>query len=132
MANEDTVTKTAADEAAAEYTRSGRHYRPNVDIVEHADELVVLADLPGARAEAIEVKFEDGALSLHAAVEPRGDDERGYLLQEYGVGDFFRTFQVSETIDAAKITADYADGVLTLRLPKTEATRPRKIGVKAE
>ena len=131
MANENKTTKTAAQEApAAEHTRSGRFYRPNCDILEHGDELLVVADVPGAKGDRIEVKFEDGALTIHAEVEPRQEEDNQYLLREYGVGDYYRTFRVSEAIDASRITADYADGVLTLHLPKTEAIKPRKISVK--
>ena len=50
---------------------------------------------------------------------------------EFGVGDFFRTFRVSEQVDATQITADYRDGVLTLHLPKAAAAKPRKIAVQA-
>lgn len=133
MANENTIKKTAADEATgAEHTRSGRCYRPHVDILEQADELLVLADVPGAKGDKIDVNFEDGNLTIHAGVEPREDEGREFLLQEYGVGDYCRTFRVSEAIDAGKIRASYADGVLTLHLPKAEATKPRKISVDAK
>ena len=131
MNNENPTTKTTA-ESAAERTRSGCCYRPNVDIIEQQDELLVLADVPGAGSESIDVKFEDGTLEIYAAVAPRQDETQSYLLREYGLGDYYRTFQVSESIDAAKISAHYADGVLTLRLPKAEALKPRKIAVSGE
>ena len=131
MANENTTAKAEVHEAtAAELTRNGRCYRPNVDILERAEELVVLADIPGATGENIGVDFEDGTLTIHARVGPRQDENTRYLIREYGVGDYYRTFRVSEAIDVAKIAAEYADGVLTLHLPKAESTKPRKIDVK--
>ncbi len=130
MAHSAEITKKAAEQPeAAERTRSGQFFRPNCDIVEREDELLVLADVPGARGDQIDVKFEDGTLSIHAPVDPRQPLETEYLLREYGVGDYWRTFQVSEAVDAAKISAEYADGVLTLHLPKAEALKPRKIAV---
>ena len=70
MDNENTVAKTTAEQPAmAERTRSGCCYRPNVDILEHGDELLVLADVPGARSDTIDVKFEDGKLEIQAAIE---------------------------------------------------------------
>jgi HSP20 family protein len=132
MSNESTLNKPTAEQAAtAERTRNGCCYRPNVDILEQPDELLVLADVPGAKSDAIDVKFEDGMLEIHAAVTPRHGDDDEHLLREYGVGDYYRSFQVSEDIDSGKIAAEYADGVLTLHLPKAEAAKPRKIAVKA-
>ncbi len=130
MANQSEISKKAADHPeGAELTRSGQFFRPNCDIVEREDELLVLADVPGARGEQIDVKFEDGTLTIHAPVKPRQAQETEYVLHEYGVGDYWRTFQVSEAVDASKISAEYADGVLTLHLPKAEAAKPRKIAV---
>jgi HSP20 family protein len=133
MDHETTLTKTAAEQSnSAEQTRSGRCYRPNVDILEQADELLVLADVPGAKRDTIDVKFEDGTLEIRAEVALRQGEEQGYFLREYGVGDYYRSFRISETIDAGKISAEYADGVLMLHLPKTEAAKPRKIAVSAK
>jgi HSP20 family protein len=114
-----------------ERMRSTRAFRPNVDILERPDELVVLADMPGVSAENIDIHFEDRQLTISGRARPRGPENGRYLLRQYGVGDFYRTFQVSDEIDAAKITAQYRDGVLQLRLPKAEAARPRKIAVQA-
>ena len=133
MAEESTLTKPAAGETAtAERTHSGQFYRPNVDILERADELLVVADIPGAKPDDIDVQFEDGTLTIHARVEPRQEADMRYLVREYGVGDYYRTFQVSEAVDAGKISAECANGVLTLHLPKAESIKPRKISVKSQ
>ncbi len=111
-----------------EQTRSGAFFRPNVDIAERQDELVLRADMAGATGDSIDIQFEDGTLTIHARV-PERTYGRSLLRQEYGVGDFYRTFRVSEQIDPGRIAAEYREGVLTLRLPKSEAAKPRKIQV---
>jgi HSP20 family protein len=128
MANESTtLEKQEAEQVVPERTRSGQFYLPNVDILETQDELTVLADMPGVKADEIDVRLENGELSIYGPVPPRYDDRAVMLLHEYGIGDFYRTFRISEKIDAAKISAEYRQGVLTLHLPKFEAAKPRKI-----
>ena len=65
------ISSTVEQPNEAEGTRAGEFYRPPVDILEHADELVVQADIPGAKSEDIDVNFEDGALTIHAKVKER-------------------------------------------------------------
>jgi HSP20 family protein len=115
--------------ASPELTRRGPYFRPNVDIYELADKLVVKADMPGATSDSIDIQFEDGALTIHARVPERQADDHEFVAREYRVGDFYRTFLISEDIDVAGITADYSAGVLTLHLPKVEQVKPRKIKV---
>jgi len=124
-----TETKLPTEEQTAERTRAGRVYRPNVDILETTDELTLIADVPGATGDAIDIDFDEGILTVQARVNPRGED-RNDLLREYGVGDFYRTFRLSERINAAGIHAECSGGVLTVHLPKVEAAKPRKIEVK--
>jgi len=131
MSVEATVTQNGADTAAEELTRGGPFYRPNVDIYELPEELVVLADVPGTSNDQIDINFEDGILTIHAKVTQRQSAQGAYNRREYGVGDFYRTFKVSEQIDASRIGAEYFAGVLTLHLPKIEAAKPRKIKVNA-
>ncbi len=131
MSTENT-TKNPTETPAIEHTRNGLCFRPNVDIRERDEELLVLADVPGAASDSIDVNFEDGMLTIHAKVAPRQEHDHRYLVREYGVGDFYRTFRVSEAVDAGKISAEYADGVLMLHLPKAEAVKPRKIEVSAK
>ncbi len=106
-----------------------RHYRPNVDIFDRADEIVILADLPGASQETIQVDYEEGELSIEARVEPRQDTEARFLVREYGTGDFRRTFRVSEVVDAEQISASYSEGVLTVHLPKVQAAKPHRVAI---
>src|SRR5262245_58877688 len=103
MATEMTLEKTNTQPRATEHTRGGRHYVPNVDIFETPEELIVLADFPGASGQDIDIDFENGELSIHGKVKERQPEGTTYLLREYGIGDFHRTFQISERIDTARI-----------------------------
>ncbi len=112
-------------------TRDNVCYRPHVDILEDAQQLTVLADLPGVKAEDIDIRCEQGELTIRGRVTGRVPGKVRFLRREYGVGDFERSFRLSDVIDTSKIAAECHDGVLTLVLPKVEAARPRKIEVKA-
>lgn len=125
------IEKREAETTPVERTHGGRTYVPNVDILEAKTELLLLADVPGAKPEDIDIDYERGRLTIHAHLQPRQPEERTqYLLHEYGVGDFCRSFDVGEGIDAHKIHAEIAQGVLTLHLPKAAALQPRRITVK--
>lgn len=118
------------DVATVERTRGGVTYTPRIDICESDDELVLYADLPGVAPEDLDIRFENKELTIHAKVSPRHSDIQ-FLYGEYGIGDFFRTFAIGETIDSEKISAEMKNGVLILHLPKTEQVKPRRIEVKS-
>jgi HSP20 family protein len=105
-------------------------YQPHVDICDRGGEVVLVADMPGARADGIDVSFDGGVLTVHAAVAPRPLPGR-QLRQEYGVGDYRRSFRLGEGFDASQISAEYRLGVLTIRVPRLAAVRPRKVPVSA-
>ena len=131
MNTETTVTKDVEQHGdGAERTR-GYYFRPLVDIVEKADELLLMAEMPGVKSDEIDINFEDGELRVYGPVKPRQTEVNRWLLREYGVGDFFRTFRVSEQVDPTRVSAEYRNGLLTVHLPKVEAARPRKIAVSA-
>lgn len=121
----DTATVTRA-----ERTHEGRTYLPYCDILERENELLIHADMPGVRTEDIDINYERGLLTLQGRVDPRREDRR-FLMREYGVGDYHRSFEVGEGIDDSRIEAEVKDGVLTLHLPKAESIRPRKIAVRS-
>ena len=105
-------------------------YQPHVDVCDHGGEVVLVADMPGAAAHAIDVSFEEGVLSVHATVPARQLPGR-QLRQEYGVGDYRRSFRLGDGFDASQISAEYRRGVLTIRVPRLAAVRPRKVPVSA-
>jgi len=104
-------------------------YQPNVDIRDTGGAVVLDADIPGARADAIDVTFEDGVLAVHAAVAPREMPGRT-VRQEYGIGNYRRSFRLGEGFDASQITAEYRRGVLSVSVPRLAAVRPRKVEVR--
>lgn len=106
------------------------YFRPLVDVIEEPAEFRIIADLPGVSPENIEIEFEKGALILTARIVPRKVEKYAPIVEEYGVGDFRRVFKLSEAIDPEKVVAEYTEGVLSIRLPKTETARRRKIDVK--
>jgi HSP20 family protein len=118
--------------AQAERLEEAPRFVPDVDIAEDEEKFTVWADMPGIDSSTLDVRFEQGALSIYAKAAPRQPGGTRYLACEYGVGDYFRSFNVTETIDVSGISAEYADGVLTLTLPKVESAKPRKIQVRTK
>lgn len=111
------------------------NHRPSVappcDIYENADEIIVVVDVPGTTKEALNVHLDKGVLTLEArrdvALKP------GTALGvEFRDCDFRRQFAIPGGIDPTKISAELKHGVLNLRLPKSEALKPRQIAVQAE
>jgi HSP20 family protein len=129
--NQATVAKNRHDHFNAEATRNGNYYTPRVDIVETETELLVFADMPGVRPENVDLRYENGELILRGKVQR--DPVKGNLVfGEYDVGDFYRVFQVHETIDASKIDAEIKNGVLTVHLPKQEAAKPKHVSIRVQ
>lgn len=114
---------------ATESTRGRPVVAPAVDIYENAEEYLVLADLPGSGTDDVQIRFEDGELTIRAARTEFGSGE--VLGNEMLAADFFRRFQIPETVDASKIDAKLQAGVLHLTLPKASRVRPRQITVKS-
>jgi HSP20 family protein len=84
----------------------------------------------GRQAAGRRRALREGELSLYGKVQPRQAPAE-YLDEEYGVGDFYRSFAIAPEIDADEIAAEYRDGVLTIHLPKQERVKPKRIAVQA-
>jgi HSP20 family protein len=116
---------------SVENTRPGRQFAPRVDIFENDDHLVLYADLPGVRPDGVDLRYERGELTLQGKVAEFKHAGQP-VLREYDFGDYYRVFQIHESIDASKIEAEFKNGVLTVRLPKQEAVKPKLVSIRSE
>jgi HSP20 family protein len=117
-------------QTGAENTRNAPVFIPPVDIFESEHQLTLLADMPGVGMDKVEIDLNNDQLTIKGSVHVE-DGNGTVLLREYGVGDYYRQFTLSNTIDRARIEATIKDGVLKVVLPKVEPAKPRRIEVKS-
>jgi len=115
----------------AEQTRPGVYFTPSVDIFETDNDITLLADMPGVKAEDLVIDLRDNTLTLEGNIVPVNSSNEESVYEEYSMGRFYRQFSLSEVIDQSKIDAQLTDGVLRLLLPKVAKATPRKITVRA-
>ena len=112
---------------------SGSWSRPTampMDAYRHGDTYVVVFDLPGVSAEAIELDVERNMLTVRAERRPQSRDEQVEMqVSERPLGVFSRQLVLGDTLDTDHIDARYEAGVLTLRIPIAEAAKPRRIAI---
>ncbi|MBN1637103.1 MAG: Hsp20/alpha crystallin family protein [Deltaproteobacteria bacterium] len=120
------------DAAATERTKDRRTYIPRVDIYEDdQNNLRILADMPGANEKSVSITLEQDVLTIEASVDNVEFSGHTLSYAEYGVGDYYRAFTLSEKIDREKIEARMKNGVLSILLPKAEPHKTRKIKIQA-
>ena len=112
-----------------ERVRANKVYLPPTDIIETESDIQMVADIPGADQETIDVMIENDLLTIQASLTPQIPEDMSPLYREYSDGDYHRTFTLNQSIEKEKIEAKYKNGVLFLRLPKTEPAKPKQIKV---
>ncbi|MCP3015609.1 Hsp20/alpha crystallin family protein [Nocardiopsis dassonvillei] len=100
-----------------------------IDAYRDGDVFVVCFDLPGVRADSIDLEVERNVLTVTAERPDTVRDRESVVVAERPTGTFSRQLFLGETLETDAIQADYADGVLTLRIPVAEQAKPRKISV---
>lgn len=116
----------------SERTRECPCFSPRADIVETEDAYWIKLDMPGVDENRIDITLEKNTLTINGYTTM--EDPEGYSLAfaEYRVGDYERSFRVTDKINQEEIDARYQDGVLKLTLPKAEEAKARKIEVKVD
>jgi HSP20 family molecular chaperone IbpA len=107
-------------------------FTPPIDIYESDEGLVLHADLPGVTLDTLELEVQDNKLTLFGRVRSVVPPGAVALHQEYEVGDFLRSFILSDEVDHERITATLNNGVLRVLLPRAERPEPRRIHVSTE
>lgn len=131
MSNELQAQKQEVETVeGVERTRATRVYLPRVDILSDENGITILADLPGVEEANVDVTVEKEILTINGYVSTLTPEGYELVYNEYGIGDFQRSFTLPDEIDRDGIEARLSHGVLRLTLPKAPEARARKIAIK--
>lgn len=109
---------------------AGGRWVPAMDLVESEGHYVLRADLPGVEDDAVGVELEDGVLTVSGRRESEQRTEKdGYRRIERASGSCSRSLTLPDGVDAEGVTATFRRGVLEVRIPKPEQSRPRKVTI---
>ena len=122
LAKRQTGTPTKASEAKPTQA-------PWVDVYENADELLLVADMPGVTSQEVGIHVDKDTLTIETNRKSPADAK--VLAAEFAPHDYRRSFTVPHGLDMDKVKADFSNGVLSLHLPKSPAVKPRQIQVRA-
>ncbi len=133
MAERELTPKEKQEVEERNRTRPGRAFVPDVDIREDEGGMTLWAEMPGVSQENVRVDIEENVLTIEGEVEAKQYEGLRPLYTEYNVGRFLRRFTLpsSGRFNRDGVTARMSQGVLEIRLPISEAAKPRKIQVNA-
>ncbi len=103
---------------------------PLVDIYETGDEYVLHTMMPGVSKENVKIKVEDESLVIMGRINYEEARSRKYILKETRIGNYYRKFNISNSVDVEKINAVMENGVMVVTLPKHERVKPKTIEIK--
>jgi len=103
---------------------------PLIDIYETEDDFFLIAQMPGVSKDNVKIKIEDEHLVIMGRIDYDSSLNRKYVLTETEIGNFYRRFKISDSIDKSKIDAKLENGVLQVKLPKHERVKPKTIEIK--
>lgn len=123
------AVKALNNNSIDELLRKENNILPSSDIYENADEYILTANMPGVSRSEIQVKVIDESLIVFGRINYNEIVNRDYILNENEIGNYFRKFKISDSIDRTKISAKYDNGQLIVTLPKSERAKPRSIEI---
>jgi HSP20 family protein len=121
--------KEAEKPEKGELTRARKIYTPAVDIIERKEDIMVVADMPGVDQNSVDITLDKDVLTIYGKVDFPAPEKHSLAFSEYGLGDYQRSFTLTNEVDREKIQASVKNGVLRIVLPKAAAVKTRKIAV---
>lgn len=103
---------------------------PLTDIYETDNEFILIANMPGISRENIQIKLEDTSLLIFGKINYSEALNRNYILNENEIGNYYRKFNISNSIDETRIEAKFENGQLIVTLPKHDRVKPRTINIR--
>lgn len=128
MTTQELTKRDQADVVRRDQQHQQTWFRPATDICETENELVLTFDMPGVGPDQVDLTVEKDTLTVTGKADPEAKGTAVY--RETRIGDYQRQFSLNEQVDADRITADMKNGVLTVRIPKAEKAKPKRINVK--
>jgi len=111
---------------------SGLDFNPAVDVYEEDGKIRVKAEVPGLTEKDVSVEVKDNMLTITGEKKNENKEEKeGYFYSERSFGSFKRSFRLPQGTDAAKISANFKNGVLDVEIPQPEEVKPEKITIKS-
>ncbi len=127
LTEKQAVARTPGEKSLATREET-RYIVPPVDIYETEDALTVVVDLPGVTRDSVDVRVEDNVLTIKGRADY--DPPANIMLGEFNLHGYYRQFQLTDEVDQSKISAESKNGVLSIRLPKAEKSKPKQIKIK--
>ena len=130
MENKEMIpVKENINNSIDELLEKQNYISPHVNIYETGDEFVLVANMPGVLRDDLKVKVEKDSLTMFGKIDYDKQINKNFLLTELEIGNYYRKFNISDSVNQEKIEAKYDNGQLIVNLPKNEKIKPRKIDI---
>lgn len=127
---DEMATQAETQVMKSEDTTTRQTYLPAADIIDREGETILYMDVPGVDQSGLDISVEKNILSIKASIKDDAFEGKNLIYSEYGIGDYERSFTLSDEVDKERISASIKDGVLQVTLPKA-APVSKKISVSA-
>jgi len=127
--NEMVPVKENINESIVGLLEKQNYVKPYVNIYETDSDFILVANMPGVSRSNLKVKIENNSLIMFGRIDYEKQINHSYILNEHEIGNYYRTFNISDSVNQEKIEAKYDNGQLIVNLPKNDKIKPRKIDI---